>query len=233
MLISVSDSSGELFPYARHYLDAMAFWPDDERSFYQVGTLLDMEYQARRLQGDDNRLSQVLSTQLNFAAKRSQQVWVAGLVALSIFGLHAQGQRVSQEAAYRLVSQHAGRVNRHPFVYFDSNNAAFIEKAVPLQSDHDSIRRIFTRYRCAAHICAARVVATQYLEPLAPFETARTADRCYLLTAIAFQHLFDRQLGFQEWGLRLLSMPPGLNDDAIVFLPTVAQMEDLFGGPLE
>ena len=229
-LASVTGADGELLPYARHLLDAMAFFPDDERSRSYLRGILEHEHAAYALVGAEKyRPSKVALVLLNYSAKRSQQVWVCGLVALAVFGLKALGERASQEAAVKRVAEATGKSNKNPFVYFDAASGEFLEKGVSLQSDPASIRQIFKKYRSAAHICAARVTCAPYLEPLKPFEAARDADRYYRSTVIAFQHVFHEQMDLQNWGLRLVGMPPGLLDDAPPLYPTTGQTEELLG----
>ncbi len=236
-LASVTGADGELLPYARHLLDTMAFFPDDERSRSFLREILEQEHAEYSSVGAETyKPSKVASVLMNYSANRSQQVWVCGLVALAVFGFHALGKRASQNAAVRHVAEATGKSNKESFVYFDAGSGEFFEKGVRLQSDPDSIRQVFKTYRSAAHICAARVTCAPYLEPLKPFEPAREADRYYLSTVIAFQHVFQKQMDLQSWGLRLVGMPPGLLEDAPPLYPTTGQMEELLGeqalGPL-
>lgn len=228
-LISVTDEKGELCPSLRHKLDLLAFYPEEDLSWHHAWRMLDLEYEAWKQNGSERYvLSKLASTVLNSASKRSQQVWVAGLVALAYFGLHAEGQTASINKAVDLVAAQTENSLKTDFVFFDSRKNEFIHKDVRLQSDPASIRQIFHKYRVAAHVCAARIVCVEYMEPLMPFDPAPQADRSYLATVIAFQHVFHSQIEV-PWDLRLVGHPSGFSFADEALMPTIGMMRELLG----
>jgi len=227
---SLADDSGELLPFSRHLLDVLAFFPDDDLSHHALRYILKLEYEKwRTLGADQYQASHVTSVLMTDAANRSQQVWVSGLVALAMFAQHAQGKKPSQKTAVEQVCAYTAKQNKHDFVFFDSGRGEFSVKGVRMQSDPASVRKLFKKYRSAANVCAARVVRASYLEPLPPFQEARVADRCYLATVVAFQNIFEHQMGMRDWGIRLVAAPPGLQDDSAPLPPPAALMDDLMG----
>lgn len=230
-LVSVSDGKGQLLPYARHILDAVAFFPEDELNYIQIKELLALEF-ARI---DPNKFdafnpSTVTSAVMNYAANRSQQVHVCGLVVLAMLWLLSRGRQPSQNAACELVGRHAGMHNDHPFIFYDTRGAEFVEKGKSVPSDAATVRQIFTKYRRAAHVCAARISCAVYLEPIAPTAHAPVADACYLATVVKFQSFLANRSEAKNWDLRLVSHPPGLFEEAHPLFPPDDMLSDLFEG---
>ncbi|MEM9755617.1 MAG: hypothetical protein AAF914_06470 [Pseudomonadota bacterium] len=230
-LVSVSDAKGQLLPYARHILDALAFFPEDELSYLQIKELLALEFAwIDPAHPEAFNPSMVTSAVMNYAANRSQQVYVCGLVILAMRWLLSQGRQPSQNAACELVGRHAALQNDHPFIFYDARGAEFVEKGKSVPSDAATVRQIFTKYRRAAHICAARISCSAYLEPIAPTAHAPVADACYLATVVKFQSFLANRSEAKNWDLRLVSYPPGLFGEAHPLFPPDDMLSDLFEG---
>lgn len=209
-LYSVTNSDGEIDAVSRSKLHALAFFPEDDISWYLAWHLLEAEHAFWVKSGaaapTTSHFSKIVS---NACVKRAQQVWVTGLVALGFFWLHAKGKRVSQNQAVEIAAAYAAAPSTRPFWFYNQDNE-IEERQLALPSDHASIRQIFKKYRNAAHICAARVSCSEYLDPLPAFEVATQADRSFIATTSFFQHVFHREMDV-EWGLRLIETPKGLS----------------------
>ena len=142
-------------------------------------------------------------------------------------GLHCTGQNPSQRKAVNLVADYVGRSVKEPFVYWDPLSKKHIEKMDRVTSDPATIRQIFSQFRHSAHICAARITAVDYLEPIGPFDAAPEADECLLATVVAFQHIFAKDLKKDEWNLKLLSLPETVSTSLVPLVPTTGLMEAL------
>ncbi|MFK7879008.1 hypothetical protein [Roseobacter sp.] len=228
-LIRLSDESGKILPYARQLLDALAFFPDDELSFKICRFAIEREYQEYLKRGPDVlKVSLATAVLINAAEKRAQQVHVAGLVALAIFGLKSLDRRPSQEAAVERVAKHNSMANKFPFERWDYKSGKHTKYDKAVQCDVASVRQIFTMYRSVAHICAARVSSTDYLQPLSLFEPSKQADESKLATVLAFQAFFQTNIvAAQNWNMRLIEFPASLQSNPVVLEPERALMEAL------
>ena len=225
------DHHGQPLPYMRQLLDALAFYPDDEMSFQLCRQIIEAEHREYlRVGSTDYRTCRVTEVLINAAENRATRVHVAGLVALAMLGLKATNQRDSTEAAIRKVSELNYQANTFAFERFDNKAGELRQYLKKVQGHPDSIRKIFYEYRSVSHVCAARIVSTDYLEPMPIFEPAPEADASRLATVLAFQSFFQREVkASDEWGLRLLACPPGFFETAAVLEPLAWRMEELMG----
>lgn len=226
--ICISDVNGAPLPYANYLLEALVFFPMRDGSFEQARLLIADEYlRFKQVGSRAYRPSKLLQAVTNSARKRSQQVHVAGLVALAMFGLASVGKRASQDAACAMVSKLTSSNHKEPFVFLDPKKQTYFERYVSVPNDPDSIRQIFKEHRALAHVCAARIVANDYLKPLPMFEEAIVAHASLLRTVFAFQGFFVTHFAENDWELRLIDYPRALPTDFPHLEPLHDRMEML------
>lgn len=227
MLYSVLNSRNEIDALSSAKLDMLAFFSDDDISWRLVWQVLEAEYAERLIVGDQkHQFSQVTSTILNAAIKRSQQVWVAGLVALAQFAIWKRDGKTSQRKASEAVSNFSGFSPKETFAYFDVRSGRYYDKQVRVQSDPDSIRQVFRKYRNAAHICAARVCLASQDMTITPFAKVSKIDQSYLATTVFWQSFFKNEMS-TEWNLREVTRPRSLVVIDHAVFPPDALLSDL------
>ena len=159
----------------------------------QADCLLNSEHERWLRDGAERYEPSLLtSAVLASVAARSSAVFTTGLVGLALWGMSALGVRPSLTKAHHGVANALADQHKTPFYYWDASQKKYFERRIDLPSSERAVREAFNQHRRAVHICAARVVANEYLEPLAPFDPAPIAQTSYVLTAAALMGFFAR-----------------------------------------
>ncbi len=214
MKFSIGDENSHVARFSTLLMDSLAFIYEDTDGFEAIRAILLKEFERFDEHGLSVKPMKVTMSLLNALNPRSQQVHVAGQVALTMFVLKKSGLHHSQEAAVEIVAKLNEQSFKQEFSHWDLGKRQLVTKDVQVRSDPSNVRKAFVLYRKAAHICAARIVASEYLSQEPQYEPAPLAASCYIFTALAFQEFFADELGRTDWNLRMISYDLVLHPDA-------------------
>ena len=112
---------------------------------------------------------------------------------------------MSLEAAAEIVTEKNLTVDRFG-LYVWSGGEWSLQTAQPTSSVED-VKKAFRQYRPVAHILAAGLVASHYMELMTPFDRSDEADKCFFSTVIAMQARLRKVSNFADWGLWEITAP--------------------------
>lgn len=193
--------------------------------------LFQSEYQRWQTGPDEYEpswLSQKLMTALR---NQIGQRYTAGLVGIALWMLPHFGRKPSLETASAVVSEYGFSLctQKQGFVFWDSGQWNDFVK--PINGDQRTIQKIFRTYRHVAHICAAEVAASEFIEPPKPFDFNALADLCFIVTAMIVQKKFESVENFSDWNLHeiVCSPPEEFLTKAVPLVPSAESVARLFG----
>ncbi|GIT85015.1 hypothetical protein [Roseobacter sp. OBYS 0001] len=179
-------------------LEVIAFFSDDRVSISQAFQVFETELASYKSDPASWQFSALSMSVINSVAKRAAQVHVCGIVALIMCHLNKDGSPASLNQASEIASEIFNNSGKISFVIPKAKSWEVQEKAVV--GDPFKIRQYFRKYRSAAHICAAKVLAgaNSSGHPLIkPLPSTLT----YLSTVLHYQRVFQSWERSDNWGL--------------------------------
>lgn len=198
--IILSDDGYHLADNAAHRLMAACYFPESPRDQAQGLFIAALERQEFRRAGADHyRPSELMQAANKLLEKRAAQLYAVGFIALCYLYLSRTPYRPSLNRASTIASYSAGEFGKVTWrAGLDPDGK---EKTQAVTGDPASLERIFRRYRSAAHICAARVSASSYLDHVHIWEETPEATEAFIQTAVTFQDALERATDVGTWNL--------------------------------
>lgn len=198
--IVLSDDGQNLARNAYHRLLAAMLFPESLRDQQQSLLISDIEKaEFDRVGAERYQPSEIMAASTKLVENRTAQLYLAGFVGFVFLWLAFTGRKPSLNRASIITSCAAntfGKVVWRPT--FDPK-AEFRSKAAT--SDPASLERIFRQYRGVAHICAARVAASEYLDAFHIWEDAPEFVNSLVQSCSLFQTTFENVAETKEWNL--------------------------------
>lgn len=198
--IVLSDDGITLSPNALHRLMAVAYFPESEKDQEQ-GLFIAAIEQADfdRLGEKQYRASEITHILSNTIQKRVAQQYTAGLIAITMIWLKINGQKPSLNRSAAIVSC---AMNSTPGISWRSSlNLDTEEKNSPATSDPSTLESTFRKLRSVAHIFAAWITATEYLEPAHLWDKPPIVAKTLIRTAAAYQNALERCIDVTHWNI--------------------------------
>ncbi|WP_227287461.1 hypothetical protein [Boseongicola sp. H5] len=187
-------------PDAYHRLLAACFFPESPRDQEQAVMIAAIERaEFLRVGQEGYKPSEILQVTAKLIEKRSTQLYSVGFIAVAYIWLRSNGLRPSLNRA-SIIASHAaydfGKVTFRPGL--DPNGQ---EQVKPVTGDAASLEKIFRKYRSVAHICAARVSASEYLEDTHMWDQVPEVVASIIRTTAAFQLALEGVTDVSSWNL--------------------------------
>jgi hypothetical protein len=175
-------------------------FPESQRDQTQGLLIAKMEKdEFERVGQKDYRPSEIAAAMIKFAENRTAQVYLAGFIGFVFIWLTYKGLKPSLNRASIIT---ACAANEFRFVQwrpaFDPTGEIRNKAAT---SDPATLERIFRQYRSVAHICAARVAASETLEWVHLWDEAPVVTRSWAMSSVLFQDLLEQVAETKSWNL--------------------------------
>lgn len=210
-------------PDAHHRLLAACFFPESPRDQEQAVMIAAIEQaEFLRVGAEGYQPSEILRSIAKIIEKRTTQLYSVGFIAIAYIWLRSNGLRPSLNRA-SIIASHAaydfGKITFRPGL--DPNGK---ENAKPVTGDAASLEKVFRKYRSVAHICAARVSASEFLEDTHMWDQTPEVVASIIRTTAAFQMALEGATDVSGWNLWDVKryFPAELND-----APVLVGMENL------
>ena len=198
--IILSDDGYHVAHNAYHRLLATGYFPESPRDQEQGLFIAALEQAEFNRVGQQNyQPSEIMQAASRLVEKRTAQIYLVGFVALSFVWLKFNGQTPSLNRASIIASCAANEFGR--IRWRAGLNPTGDEKETPVTSDHSTVERIFRKYRSVAHICAANVSASEYLEVLHLWDQAPEVIASMIQTCAAFQVALEGATDVSDWNI--------------------------------
>ncbi|SLN44232.1 hypothetical protein PEL8287_02241 [Roseovarius litorisediminis] len=228
--IHLSDREHHLRDNAFLELDMYGIYPEDEASRQQAHFLTGHEAQRWKALGESNYSSSgLVKTVLADIRKSQGRRFTCGLVALSMCALDNAGKSMSLEKAAHVVTEFNNANDKVLFHFW--RGGEWSEQDIRLIGDNAAIKQAFREYRSVAHIHAAGIVASEYLNLMQPFDRSMEADACFFATVLYFQHRLRKAKNFKDWNLWELRMSPPYPPEDYPPLEVTPQQTEYLLGP--
>lgn len=217
--IVLSDDGYNVAHNAYHRLLAVGYFPESPRDQEQ-GLLIAALEQAEfdRVGQATYRPSEIMKAASHLVEKRTAQIYLAGFVALTFIWLKATGQTLSLNRAALIASCAAnefGTIN-----WRRGLDPTGKDKDTPVTSDHSTVEQIFRKYRSVAHICAANISASEYLEVLHLWDQTPEVIGSMIQTCASFQVALEGATDVSDWNIWDIKKHfPACLDDWPVLVP--------------
>ena len=222
--VVLSEDGIHLVNDAYHRLLAVCFFPESPRDQAQALFIAKLESaEFLRVPEGQYRPSEILHVVAQLIEKRTAQLYSVGLVAISFLWLRRSGYTPSLNRASIIASCAACEFGR--VTWRSGLNPGGQNKSKPVTGDAATVERIFRRYRSVAHICAARISASGYLEPTHLWDVTPEVTTAVIQTCASFQVALERATDVSKWNLWDVKtyFPTELND-----APVLVPEDDLF-----
>lgn len=198
--IVLSDDGYTVAHNAYHRALVVSFFPDSPRD-QELGLFLGAKEQAEfdRVGAELYRPSEIMATVTQLVQKRSAQFYLTGFICIALIWLKFNDQTPSLNRASIIASCAANefkKVKWHRALDPDGQ-----EKETAATSDPASLERIFRRYRSVAHLFAADISSSEYLEPAHLFDKSPEVIGALLRTYATFQTALENCLDTSGWDL--------------------------------
>jgi len=198
--VVLSDDGYNVAGNAAHRLLAACFFPESPRDQAQALFIAALEQdEFRRVGSAAYQPSEILLAAANLIEKRTAQLFAVGFMAICYTYLAATPYKPSLNRVSAVASYSAGEFGKVSWRAGLDPNGKGKQKAVT--GDPASLERLFRRYRSAAHICAARVSASSYLDHAHIWEDNPLVTSTLIQTAVSFQDALERTTDVRAWNL--------------------------------
>ena len=214
----LSDDGYHVAGNAYHRLLAISHFPESPRDQEQGLFIAAMEQAEFDRVGQENyQPSEITQAASRLLEKRTAQLYLVGFVAISYTWLKAQEHTPSLNRASIIASCAANEFGK--IRWAPSLNLSNSEKVTPVTSDPSTVERIFRKYRSVAHIWAASVAASEYLEPVHLWDRPPEVVSTIIKTCAAFQTTLENSTDTSAWNLWDVTkhFPKSLGDWPILF----------------
>lgn len=198
--IVLSDDGFNIAPNAFHRLVVVSFFPDSPRDQEQglfIGATELEEF--NRVGAEHYRPSEIMESVAKVVQKRTAQLYLTGLMSITLVWLKFKGQTPSLNRASIIVSCAANDFEK--IQWYSTLDPGGKQKLTAATSDRASLERIFRKYRSVAHIHAASVSSTEYLEPAHLFDKSPEVIASLLQTCAKFQTALEDCVDTSTWNL--------------------------------
>lgn len=198
--IVLSDDGINLADNAYHRLLVAFHFPDSPRDQLQGLMIADIEKAEFDRAGPDNyQPSEIMNAAVKLLENRTAQKYLAGFVGFTFVWLAFTGQKPSLNRASIIASCAANDFKKVIWRPTFDPTGQIREKAAT--SDPATLERIFRQYRSVAHIAAARVSASEYLEDVHLWDEAPVMFNSMVSSCALFQSTFENVTNVETWDL--------------------------------
>ncbi len=185
---------------AYHRLMSVCFFPESPRDQAQAHFIAWLEKdEFLRVPEGEYRPSEIFQATAQMIENRTAQLFGVGLVALAFIVLKANGYRPSLNRASIVASYSACEFGA--ITWRSGLDPTGKEKVKPVTGDAATLARLFRRYRSVAHICAARVSASGYLEHLHIWDQPPEVVGAMIQTSASIQVTLEETTDVSSWNL--------------------------------
>lgn len=131
--------------------------------------------------------------------KRTAQFYLTGFMCIALVWLKTKGQTPSLNRASIIASCAANEFQK--VIWQRALDPGGQEKQTAATSDPASLERIFRKYRSVAHLYAADISSTEYLEPAHLFDKSPEVIGALLQTCATFQTALEDCVDTSSWDL--------------------------------
>jgi hypothetical protein len=198
--IVLSDDGDQLAKNAYHRLLAALHFPESPRDQQQALLIASLEKEEFDRAGPEHyQPSEIMAATVKMIENRTAQMYVAGFVGFVFVWLAFSGQKPSLNRASIITACAANEFQHVQWrPSFDPTGEIRTKAAT---NDPASLERIFRQYRGVAHIAAARVAASELLEPLHLFDEAPIVTNAFIKSCAIFQENFEKVADVANWNL--------------------------------
>lgn len=198
--IVLSDDGINLADNAYHRMLVAFHFPESPRDQLQGLIIANVEKEEFDRVGPENyQPSEIMNAAANLLEKRTAQMYLAGFVGFAFLWLAFSGQKPSLNRASIIASCAANEFKKVIWRPTFDPTGQIREKAAT--SDPASLERIFRQYRSVAHIAAARVSASEYLDSLHLWDEAPLVIKSVVSSCALFQSTFEKVANVETWNL--------------------------------
>lgn len=198
--IVLSDDGFDVASNAYHRLLVVSFLPESPRDQEQ-GLLIGAMEQAvfDRVGAEHYQPSEIMDGISRLLQKRTAQYYLTGFMCIALVWLKISGQTPSLNRASIITSCAANDFQKIRWQRaLDPGGKEYLTAAT---SDPASLERIFRKYRCVAHLCAADISSTHYLQPAHLFDKSPEVIGALLMTCATFQAALEDCMNTRDWNL--------------------------------
>lgn len=227
-VFSLSHKKREIRPTARHELNVLMVYPEDEVSRVQAIGLAIQEYDRwQRCEGIGFEHSDLVIRLAESHKRGTGQRILAGLIALAQMCLNTAGFVASPNLAMQVVSEFAATADklRLVSVYGRDRQHEYLQT---LSCDLADLRKAWSKYRAVSHVLATDLIADEHLWFEMGYEDALEANASYFNTLMAIQRSFASLPKFPEWNAWLITASPGFDPNEFPILDADALCGALF-----
>lgn len=198
--VVLSEDGFNLASNASHRLLAPCFFPESVRDQEQALFIAGIEQaEYHRASPEDYRPSEIMLAASKLIENRAAQLYAAGFIALCYIFLAATPYKPSLNRASTVASFSIGEFGK--VIWRAGLDPKGMDKKKSVTGDPASLERIFRRYRSAAHICAARVSASGYLDHAHIWDESPAVTEAMIQTAVTFQDTLEKVTEVSTWNL--------------------------------
>lgn len=196
----LSEDGYNVAPNAYHRLLAACYFPESPRDQTQALFLASVEQaEFDRVGAKAYQPSQITNATSQMILKRIARHYSVGFVALSFLWLKVNGLTPSLNRAAIMA---ACAANEFRGIRWSSSlDPQAQERETAVTGDPSTVERIFREYRSVAHICAASVSASAYLDPIHIWDQSPEVVASMIQTCAAFQVALESATDVADWNL--------------------------------
>lgn len=198
--IVLSDNGVDVAPNALLRLLVVSYFPDSSRDREQglfIGSMEKAEFD--RVGAENYRPSEIMEGLSRLIQKRTAQYYMTGFMCITLAWLKARGQKPSLNRA-SIIAAAAANDMRSIF-WQRALGPGGATNRTAATSDPASLERIFRKYRSVAHLYAADISSTEYLEPAHLFDKSPEVTGALLQTCAMFQTGLEDCMDTSSWDL--------------------------------
>lgn len=198
--IVLSDDGVTVAPDALHRLLTTAYFPEsprDQELALFIGRTEKAEFD--RVGAELYQPSEIMQAIAQLVMKRSAQFYLTGFMVVTLVWLKTNGHKPSLNRASIIASCAANEFGKVTWRSSITPSGKQLQAAAT--SDQASLERIFRRYRSVAHVFAADISSTHYLEPSHLFDKSPEVIGALLMTCATFQSALEDCMDTSDWDL--------------------------------
>ena len=198
--IVLSEDGYNVAPNAYHRLLVACYFPESPRDQAQglyMAALEQAEFDA--VGPDAYRPSQIVQAISQMILRRTARYYSVGFVALSFVWLKINGQAPSLNRASIMAACAANEFNK--ITWWNALDPFAKEKETAVTGDPSTVESIFREYRSVAHICAASVAASAYLDNTHLWDQSPEVIASMIQTSAALQNALESATDTSTWNL--------------------------------
>lgn len=213
----LSDDGFSVAPNAAHRMLAACFFPESARDQAQAQFIAAVEQAEYLTVGADHyQPSEIMVAASNLIEKRAAQLYSVGFMAFAYLWLAKTPYKPSLRRASIVASCSAAEFGK--VTWRAGLDPKGKDKVQPMTDDPASLQKTFRKYRSVAHICAARVAASGYLEHAHIWDQTPVATEALIQTAVTVQAKLQEITDTSTWDIWDLTRhyPASLSGSAVL-----------------